>query len=265
MSLISLAVSASLQSMHAPAVRSSTPAVWVVSGPVRPLADPAWYAATVRTPAASDHFLPLTDPHYYQVTLTPGSAPPPLTLTAAPGQTVAAKEVAANPQAHTALVEVGIPTAYSIVDPAPQGAPRIVPEIVRRPVSGGDGSVSGAYAETGWNDFLGITVGIVWDFISFTYNGSDVVLAHSWQWQAAPFPDGDYFLEEMHGQTGSGPAVAGWTNALEVAPYWGNSAIHWDDNLVIAHGNGSVTGFAHTWASGSDAMLLKGWWQIVHN
>jgi hypothetical protein len=266
MSLIALTIAASLQSMHAPAMRSTTPAAWGVSGPVRPMADPARYAATVRLPAASNNFLALTDAHYYQVTLPAGSALPPLTLTAAPGQTVAAKEVAANTQAHTVLVEVGTPEtgALSAATP-PASALGIAPDMIQPPGSGGDGSVNSAYCETGWNDFLGITVGIVWDFISFTYNGSDVVSAHSWQWQAAPFPDGDYFLEEMHGQTRSGSVVAGWTNATEVAPYWGNSAIHWDDNLVIAHGNGSVTGFAHTWASGPDAMLLKGWWQIVHN
>ncbi len=33
---------------------------------------------------------------------------------------------------------------------------------------------------------------------------------------------------------------------------------------VTGNGNGSVTGYANTWASGPDTSLLGGWWQIFH-
>ncbi len=64
---------------------------------------------------------------------------------------------------------------------------------------GGVPSVSGAYTETGWNDFLGITVGIVWNFISFSYNSSKVTGYHTWDYVRHPFPDGDYFMANSQG------------------------------------------------------------------
>ncbi len=59
------------------------------------------------------------------------------------------------------------------------------------PPHGGNPRVSGAYTETGWNDFLGITVGIVWNFISFSYNGRQVTRYHTWNSVRHPFPNGD--------------------------------------------------------------------------
>ena len=33
---------------------------------------------------------------------------------------------------------------------------------------------------------------------------------------------------------------------------------------TVAHGNGRVSGYVNTWASGADKYLLGGWWQVIH-
>ena len=86
----------------------------------------------------------------------------------------------------------------------------------------------------------------------------------TWDWQDAPFPDGDYFTGKQHGQYYWNGSATGWTYEVEVGPYFYNTKIYWDVNQVTGNGNGSVTGYANTWASGPDTSLLGGWWQIVH-
>ena len=126
------------------------------------------------------------------------------------------------------------------------------------------GISKGAYCETGWNDFLGITVGIVWNFISFSYNGSQVTGYHTWDWIRHPFPDGDYFMANRQGHMETRGTAYGWSFVIEDAPAFANTKIYWDVNEVVAHGNGRVSGYVNTWASGADKYLLGGWWQVVH-
>ena len=176
---------------------------------------------------------------------------------------MALREVAVNPTQATELVKIGVPTTAVMGPPfAPPSSTMATPHSLAS--QGSDPSISGAYCETGWNDFVGITVGIVWDFIDFSYNGSYVTGYSTWDWQDAPFPDGDYFTGKQHGQYYWNGSATGWTYEVEVGPYFYNTKIYWDVNQVTGNGNGSVTGYANTWASGSDTSLLGGWWQIVH-
>ncbi len=240
--------------------------LWTVSGPAHAISSPSGYAATMHMPAPKVRF-GLTHVRYYVVSIPhgPGSRanPGPLGITVAPGQTVALREVAANPAQGTELVKIGVPTTAVTGPPfaPPSSAMATSHSLISQ---GSDPSISGAYCETGWNDFVGITVGIVWDFIDFSYNGSYVTGYSTWDWQDAPFPDGDYFTGKQHGQYYWNGSATGWTYDVEVGPYFYNTKIYWDVNQVTGHGNGQVTGYANTCASGPDTSLLGGWWQIVH-
>ena len=119
-----------------------------------------------------------------------------MSTTVSPGQTVAIRAVALNNRQDTALVKIGIPSMKSldkVATPMLQPAYRIIAP------PGGDPSVSGAYTETGWNDFLGITVEIVSNFISFSYNGRQATSFHTWDQVRHPVPDGDYFMANSQG------------------------------------------------------------------
>ena len=235
---------------------SSTP--WQIAGAARTLPSPYAYAATVTIPETKNaiHFN-MRDARYYQIPLS--SHPPAVTVN--PGETVAVREIAANPARKTELVKIGVPTTnVSPESPTPLAATAM--RVVAPP--GGDPSVSGAYCETGWNDFLGITVGIVWNFISFSYNGSQVTGDHTWDWIRHPFPDGDYFMANRQGHMETRGTAYGWSFVIEDAPAFANTKIYWDVNEVVAHGNGRVSGYVNTWASGADKYLLGGWWQVVH-
>jgi hypothetical protein len=203
--------------------------------------------------------------HYYEIS---GFGPKPalssipyLPIRVGRGQTMAISELGVNPQTGMEIVKVGIPTSAS---PSPQP---IAAGISRTPPRGGGGTavISGAYCETGWNDIFGITVGIVWDYVSFAYNGANISHYHTWGHVAAPFPDGDFFLADQSGQQVRAGSLQGWTNAIEDAPAFQNTQILWADNVVTAYPNGSVSGSARTAAIGPDKNLLGGWWQIVHS
>ena len=174
---------------------ATTPSVpWQVTGASRLVPNPRFYAGTTELAASpqSVHF-DMRDAHYYQIPLNQRS----VSITVNPGQTIAIREVALNTRQDTALVKIGIPSMKSLdkvaAVPRLPSAYRIIGPL------GGDPSVSGAYTETGWNDFLGITVGIVSNFISFSYNGRQVTSYHTWDQVRHPFPDGDYFMANSQG------------------------------------------------------------------
>ena len=243
-----------------PAQAATTPSVpWQVTGMSRLVPNPRFYAGTttLAAPPQSVHFY-MRDAHYYQIPLNQRS----VSITVSPGQTVAIREVALNTRQDTALVKIGIPSMKSLGKVA--AAPMLQPAYRVGPPPGGDPSISGAYTETGWNDFLGITVRIVWDFISFSYNSSKVTGYHTWDYVRHPFPDGDYFMANSQGHGETQGTASGWTFAIEDAPAFANTKIYWVVNEVTAHGNGRVTGYVNTWAAGPDKYLLGGWWQIVH-
>jgi hypothetical protein len=232
---------------------------WELAGDSRWIPNPQFYAQTAETVSSpqSIHF-DMQDAHYYQIPLNRQ----PVSISVSPGQTVAIREVAENVRQDTALVKIGIPSSTSLSEVA---AAPILQLAYRVPApAGGDPRVSGAYTETGWNDFLGITVGIVWNFISFSYNGRRVTTYHTWDAVKHPFPDGDYFMSSRQGHGETRGNASGWTFAVEDAPAFANTKIYWRVNKITAHGNGRVTGTVHTWASGADRYLLGGWWQIVH-
>ena len=239
---------------------ATTPSVpWQLAGVSRWVPNPRFYARTtvMASSPQSIHF-DMRDVHYYQIPLNQRS----VSITVSPGQTIALREVAVNTRQHTALVKIGIPSTTSVANVA--AVPMLRPAYRVVGPTGGDPSVSGAYTETGWNDFLGITVGIVWNFISFSYNGRQVTSYHTWDQVRHPFPDGDYFMANSQGHAETQGNASGWTFAVEDAPAFANTKIYWDVNEVTAHGNGHVTGTVNTWASGADQYLLGGWWQIVH-
>ena len=243
-----------------PVNAATTPSVpWQVMGASRLVASPRFYTGTTELSSSpqSVHFH-MRDAHYYQIPLNQR----PVSVTVNSGQIVAIREMAMNVRQDTALIKIGIPSMMSVdmvaAAPGLRSAYRVAPP------PGGDPSVSGAYTETGWNDFLGITVGIVWNFISFSYNGSQVTSYHTWDSVQHPFPYGDYFMANSQGHAETQGNASGWTFAIEDAPALSNTKIYWDVNEVTAHGNGSVTGYVNTWAAGADKYLLEGWWQIVH-
>lgn len=243
-----------------PVRAATTPSVpWQVTGASRLVPNPRFYAGTTELAASpqSVHF-DMRDAHYYQIPLNQR----PVSLTVNPGQTIAIREVAMNRRQDTALVKIGIPSTMSVNKVA--ATPMLSPTYRVPPPPGGNPRVSGAYTETGWNDFLGITVGIVSNFISFSYNGRQVTSYHTWDQVRHPFPDGDYFMANSQGHAEIQGNAAGWTFAIEDAPAFANTKIYWDVNEVTAHGNGRVTGYVNTWATGADKYLLGGWWQIVH-
>ena len=137
--------------------------LWAVSGPVKSISNPSGYAATLHMPPPKVRF-GLTHVRYYVVSMphVPGSRTNsgPLGITVSPGQTVALREVAANPAQGTELVKIGIPTT-SVTGPpfAPPSSALATPSSLVS--QGSDPTISGAYCETGWNDFVGITVGIL--------------------------------------------------------------------------------------------------------
>ena len=150
---------------------SSTP--WQITGAARTLPSPHAYAATVTIPKTRNatHFN-MRDARYYEIPLS--SRPPAVTVN--PGATVAIRKIAANLPRKTELVKIGVPTTNA----NPRAPTTLAPVMRVAAPPGGSANVSGAYCETGWNDFLGITVGIVRNFISFSYNGSRVTGYHTW-------------------------------------------------------------------------------------
>lgn len=243
-----------------PVHAATTPSVpWQLTGASRWIPSPRFYARTTEIASSpqSVHF-DMQDAQYYQIPLNR----PPISITVSPGQTIAIREMAENTRQDTALVKIGIPSTTSMAKVS--ASPMLRPAYRVADPPGGYPSVSGAYTETGWNDFLGITVGIVWNFISFSYNGRQVTTYHTWDAVKHPFPDGDYFISNHQGHGETGGNASGWTYAVEDAPAFANTKIYWHVNEVTAHGNGRVTGYVNTWASGADKYLLGGWWQIVH-
>lgn len=232
---------------------------WQLTGASRFVPSPRFYVGTTEMTSSrnSIHF-DMRDAHYYQIPLNSR----PVSVTVNPGQTIAMREVAMNARQDTALIKVGIPTVGNLNKVA--ATPMLKPAFRVIAPPGGTPSISGAYTETGWNDFLGITVGIVWNFISFSYNGRQVTSHHTWNSVRHPFPDGDYFMVNRQGHADYMGNASGWTFAIEDAPTFANTKIYWDANEVTAHGNGKVTGYVNTWTSGADKYLLGGWWQIVH-
>jgi len=243
-----------------PVHAATTPSVpWQLTGASRLLPSPRFYSGTTELSSSpqSVHFH-MRDAYYYQIPLNQQS----VSVTVNSGQTIAIREVAMNIRQGTALVKIGIPSMKSLDRVA--ASPILQPAYRVALPPGGDPSVSGAYTETGWNDFLGITVGIVWNFISFSYNGRQVASYHTWDYVRHPFPDGDYFIANRQGHAENQGNASGWTFAIEDAPAFANTKIYWGVNKVTAHGNGRVTGYVNTWAAGADKYLLGGWWQIVH-
>ncbi len=239
---------------------------WHIAGTMRSTAHFRTVSHTrgLRDLPSAVHFH-LQQAYYYEIPWRPPgvgqSSPAVFHLSARPGQTVAAREIAWNPTQHTAWIKVGIPT-----DPVNLPSPGVTAAMPVPPPGGsGTSYITGAYCETGWNDIFGITVGIVWNYVNFAYNGLSVSDYHTWSQHRAPFPDGDIFLMAQPGQQATSQSIRGTTLAVEDAPAFQNTQILWADNVVTGYANGRVTGSAQTWAWGPDKNLLGGWWQIVHN
>jgi len=145
-----------------PVHAATTPSVpWQLTGASRWIPSPRFYARTTEIASSpqSVHF-DMQDAQYYQIPLNQ----PPISITVSPGQTIAIREMAENTRQDTALVKIGIPSSTSVNKVASAPMVRLTYRVVAPP--GGDPSVSGAYTETGWNDFLGITVGGLCGFLT---------------------------------------------------------------------------------------------------
>ncbi len=254
------ATSVSLTSSHSIALGHGASA----SGLVAILPSPSAFAFTSRVPTQSLPFV-IGNPTYATVLM--GTAP---VLTAWPGQTLASEVLGYNTTNGTALVAMGTPTSLSLAAlnaryPAPQPVAR--PTVSGTPqgvVGPGNPYINGAYVETGFNDFTNkISVGIVWDYISFQFTGSSVGNVTGYDHQSAPVPDGDYFAANQHYLVNYGTYAKSWSYNKEIAPLFGNTWIEWNDNTAVAHSNGSVSPIVRTYTGGPDTSMLVGPWTVV--
>jgi len=246
------------------------PAPWQITGALE-VPNPADYQATMRV-SPSQYPMVLQNVRYYVVPLGVGPS-----IRIRPGETVAGEPIAFSTVTHTALMAVGTPTAASLAalpQPHPPQAlstmyapssSRMAPHVVCCGGGGGTGSVDGAYFESGWNDLTRVlTVGIVWDYMNFTYDGVVTSWSH-WDETSAPIPDGDYFTDKSEGSYYYDGYVQGWTLVKEVAPFFYSTTIYWDPNELVAYGDGSVGEQLYSFVTGPDAGLVVGPWWILHD
>ncbi|AEJ41323.1 hypothetical protein TPY_3170 [Sulfobacillus acidophilus TPY] len=153
-----------------------------------------------------------------------------------------------------------VPNMHTTVTPATSGSN---PSTSSAP----DPTTFNAYFETGWNDPLSLSVGIVWTYMTFSWNGADVNSWTTWGSYQTPIPDEDYFYNISHGgYYGDGYTEAtGWMDATEDAPLFANTKIYWEPNAINVGGSGWITGFVNTWTNGPDAWMLHGPWSILNN
>lgn len=250
---------------------------YIVRGTITLIASPQAYAAT---PGAqffdvSQVPLHLAQPAYYVVTATviKGIYQYQYELVAERGSVVGSIELAINPNTHTQLIEVGVPTADSLaaVDAArPSGGSSDTQPIVAqtRPqhasLVSANLSTSGYY-RTVWMDSRIQEVNEVKDSISFTYDGTYVnsYSGSDYRWWGPVWSEDSHSIGSFYNSNHTTATV--WTH-----DHFGNSAscwpsyneIYYSNNSVIGYGSGAVGGKVSTSAYGACAWELSYWTEV---
>ena len=168
-------------------------------------------------------------------------------------------EMAANPSQHTVLLAVGTPTPASLKDASklPQGstATGTTPEAHASVTPAGQDPSQSGYFETVWETPAGVTQNLVKDSISFNYDGTYVDSYsgsdYRWWWSDIGWYEQSHSIGSYFNSNYTSATV--WTYDYFCA-FGCSTYTKYSDNNVVAHGNGSVSGYVNTWQDPGDDM-----------
>ncbi len=277
-SMVGLGISLTLSVPSFAASKPSFPVVpgqwvnhgsWGIEGHIKPIASPGAFEGNKINPPSA---ITLERPYYYTVQGTPtnGAYQYSYQLSANRHSAVVTVPIGYNPTTHQELIESGIPTPQSLSKiQEPSGGKMVstskVTDTTSVPSNAPDPTTSNAYFTSGWTDPLGLTVGQLYTYMTFSWNGTDVTnwSTYGYLWH---IEDGDYFYDTQHGgYWNSSTEATGWLTTIEDAPVFGNTKIQWSANNIHVHGNGVITATLDTWAYGPDAWMLEGPWDALNN
>lgn len=163
------------------------------------------------------------------------------------GGTISAIELAANPVAHTNLIEIGSPQRL----PIPQRSSSRG-HFVQSTTKGGtttatngqtDPSTSGWF-QTGWNNWAGCTQSWVQDNISFSYDGTYVTSysGSDKRWWNSGWSEVAHAIGSYYNSTSTAATVWTYDKISSSNGYY----MLYNDNNVVGHGNGSLSGYVNT-------------------
>lgn len=269
MTLSVLSFAASKPSLSTPSFQWINHGSWGIEGHIKPIASPAVFKGNKFNPPIA---ITLEHPYYYTVqgTATNGIYEYSYQISVNPHGVVVTVPIGYDPTTHQELIESGIPTPQSLSKiQKPSGGNGIYTPKVTGTASiqssAPDPTTSNAYFTSGWTDPLGLTVGQLYTYMTFSWNGTDVTnwSTYGYLWH---IEDGDYFYNTSNGgYWNNNTEATGWLKTIEDAPAFGNTKIQWSANNIHGHGNGSVTATLDTWAYGPDAWMLEGPWYALND
>jgi hypothetical protein len=239
-----------------------------ISGPIVPIEDPHKYqqAQTARAilfKMPLDELFDKFSARYFVLSgkLVNGTYKYSFALTVQKGGSqLAALELVDNPEAHTQLIIAGTPTREFLERQGAQGDTHQqslpIPSKNMQVAATRVGSQA-----TSWLDPVGLKVNEVFTSLDFSYNHRTVGIRHAhdsrWWLSETGWAEITHRLSSDYGVDNSS-AFAKTNDHMQNQPFCvGNlTDVYYEDNVIIGHANGDVSGGVDTWATGTCQGLL---------